>query len=167
MKEERLRFFQNSRSSALSVFSIFERIFTFSAISGVISLGGFALPLEDVFVSLGSSPVAEAMKSGKENWCPPPTDKPKPNVVPEIYYASVDQNGSTEWVFCDELRVMMNEGAKPELVLEDPKKKPKNAKGYLDSAAKYPASEVQHAPKPGDANAADGGLADAGTPAQG
>ena len=90
---------------------------------------------------------ADAMKTGKESWCP---EKPKPGAVPEIYYASTDETGKTEWVFCDEMKVDAAEGGKPELVLEDPKKKPKNAKGYLDAAAKYPASEVQHAPKPGE-----------------
>jgi hypothetical protein len=69
--------------------------------------------------------------------------------VPDIYYASMDETGKTEWLFCDDTKVAAPEGAKPEVQLDDPKKKKPNAKGYVDAVLKYPASEVQRAPRPG------------------
>ncbi|MBK7858116.1 MAG: hypothetical protein IPJ65_05730 [Archangiaceae bacterium] len=93
----------------------------------------------------------EAQKTGKESWCP---EKPKPG-VPDVYYASSDETGKTEWLFCDDTKVFALEGGKPEVQVDDPKKKKPNAKGYVEAALKYPASEVQHAPKPGQ-KAAEG-----------
>lgn len=98
---------------------------------------------------------AEAQKTAKESWCG--GGKPKAGTVPDIYYGAVDETGKTEWLFCDDTKVVALEGSKPEVHQDDPKAKKKpNAKGYVDAALKYPASELQHAPKPGDAKAAEG-----------
>lgn len=120
----------------------------------------------------------EARSGAKSEWCPP---KIKPGAPVDIYYAAEDEVGLTEWLFCDDSRVFASVGAAP--AFEAPaamKKKPKD-KAYLESAAKYPASDVQRAPKAparpgepsdglfpadgGSAWPADGGTAeDAGTP---
>ncbi len=86
----------------------------------------------------------EAKESAKKDWCPP---KPKAG-MPDIYYAFEDETGRSEWLFCDDAKVVMSgPGAPP--AFEPPaaaKKKPKD-KPYLDAAAKYPASDVQRAPR--------------------
>jgi hypothetical protein len=89
----------------------------------------------------------DAQQTGKDSWC---GGTPKPGSVPDVYYASTDETGKTEWLFCDDTRVVAPEGAKPEVQLEDPKKKKPNARAYVDAALKYPPSEVQRAPKPGE-----------------
>lgn len=103
----------------------------------------------------------EARTGAKGEWCPP---KLKPGAPVDIYYASEDEVGLTEWLFCDDCRVFASVGAAP--AFEAPatmKKKPKD-KAYLEAAAKYPASDIQRAPK-GPASASDGGTdgADGGT----
>ncbi len=103
--------------------------------------------------------------AAKAEWCPA---KPKAGAMADIYFAFENEAGATEWLFCDDCRVFAAEGTPP--AFEAPaamKKKPKD-KPYLESAAKYPASDIQHPPKPGDKKpeAADGGTpegADAGT----
>ncbi|GEM_PF-982864 len=112
----------------------------------------------------------EARTGAKAEWCPP---KLKAGAPVDIYYASEDEAGLTEWLFCDDVRVFASTGAPP--AFEAPatmKKKPKD-KPYLESAAKYPASDVQRAPKaaakpgaPDDGLFPDGGSAwpaDSGT----
>jgi hypothetical protein len=86
---------------------------------------------------------AEAQKTGRETWC-----GGKPSA--DIFYAAQDDHGTTEWHFCDDVKVIAAQGAKPEVHVDEGKKKPKNPKPYLDAASKYPASDVQHAPKPGE-----------------
>ncbi len=93
---------------------------------------------------------AEAMKTGKESWC-----GAKPSA--DVYYGAVDETGTTEWLFCDETKVTAAEGAKPEVHVEAGKKAPRNAKQYIDAAQKYPASELQRAPKPGEKAASGDG----------
>jgi hypothetical protein len=110
---------------------------------------------------------AEARAGAKTEWCPP---KLKAGAPVDIYYASEDEVGLTEWLFCDDARVFATAGAAP--AFEAPaamKKKPKD-KPYLDSAANYPASDVQRAPHDPKkaAMAGDGGTpmdADGGMPA--
>jgi len=85
----------------------------------------------------------DAMKTGKESWC-----GAKPSA--DVYYGAIDETGKTEWLFCDEVKVTAVEGAKPEVHVEPGKKKPHNTKQYIDAALKYPASELQKAPKPGE-----------------
>lgn len=86
----------------------------------------------------------EAVKTAKGEWC---AGRPKPGVTPDIYFAFEDENGKTEWLFCDESKVVAAQGKAPAFeAAADLKKKPKD-KGYLESAAKYPASDVQRAPK--------------------
>ncbi len=87
---------------------------------------------------------ADAMKEARESWC-----SGKPGAV-EIFYAAEDETGKTEWHFCDDVKVITAQGGKPEVHVDEGKKKPKNAKAYLDAAVKWPASEVQHPPKPGE-----------------
>ena len=98
----------------------------------------------------------DARTGAKGEWCPP---KLKPGAPVDIYYASEDEAGLTEWLFCDDTRVFSTVGAAP--AFEAPatmKKKPKD-KPYLDSASKYPASDVQRAPRaPKKAGAPDDGL---------
>ena len=96
---------------------------------------------------------AEAIKTGRESWC---GGKVKPGTVPEIFYAAADETGKTEWIFCDDVKVSAAQGAKPEVHVDEGKKKPHNAKQYVDAALKYPASEVQHPPKPGEKPTAEG-----------
>ncbi len=108
----------------------------------------------------------ETRTGAKTEWCPP---KLKAGAPVDIYYASENEVGLTDWLFCDDSRVFAGPGAAPAFeAAAGLKKKPKD-KPYLDSAAKYPASDVQRAPKaatkPGSAE--DGGSAypaDAGTP---
>ena len=119
----------------------------------------------------------EARAGAKTEWCPP---KLKPGAPVDIYFASEDETGLTEWLFCDDSRVFATAEAAPAFEAAAAlKKKPKD-KPYLDSASKYPASDVQRAPKAaakpgapddglfppdgGSAWPADGGTgADAGT----
>lgn len=113
----------------------------------------------------------EARTGAKAEWCPP---KLKPGAPVDIYYASEDETGLTEWLFCDDCRVFATASTPP--AFEAPaamKKKPKD-KPYLENASKYPASDIQRAPKGaakagegpadgGTAEPADGGVPDAGT----
>lgn len=81
--------------------------------------------------------------AAKGEWCA----APKPGVTPDIFFAFEDDTGRVEWRFCDDAKVVAAPGSPP--TFEPPpaaKKKPKD-KPYLDSAAKYPASDVQRAPK--------------------
>ena len=86
---------------------------------------------------------ADAIKTGKESWC-----GAKPSA--DVYYGATDETGTTEWLFCDDTKVKQAEGAKPEVHVEAGKKPPRNAKQYVEAALKYPASELQKAPKPGE-----------------
>jgi hypothetical protein len=86
----------------------------------------------------------EARDSAKKEWCPA---KLKAGVLPDIYFAFEDETGHTQWLFCDDSKVSATAGSP--LAFEAAaalKKKPKD-KPYLDSAGKYPASDIQHAPK--------------------
>ncbi len=89
-----------------------------------------------------------AIAEGKSQWCPP---KPKAGAQPDIYYAHEDETGKSEWIFCDECRVTSTAGAPPVLItpttMDAKAKKKLKEKGYLDAAAKYPASDVSRAPK--------------------
>ncbi len=98
----------------------------------------------------------EARTSAKTEWCPP---KLKAGAPVDIYFASEDETGLTEWLFCDDSRVFASSGAAPAFEAAAAlKKKPKD-KPYLESAAKYPASDVQRAPKaPVKPGAPDDGL---------
>ncbi len=90
----------------------------------------------------------EAISGAKKDWCPP---KPRPG-QPDIYYASEDETGRTEWLFCDESKVVVAAPGTPPAfeAAASLKKKPKD-KGYLEAAAKYPASDIQRAPGKEDA----------------
>ena len=105
--------------------------------------------------------------------------KLKAGAQPDIYFSFESETGATEWLFCDDSRVIAASGSPPAFEAAAAlKKKPKD-KPYLDSAAKYPASDVQRAPKgpkkpgatddglfPADGGSAwpaDGGMPDAGT----
>lgn len=86
-----------------------------------------------------------AVTAAKAEWC---AAKPKPGAVPDIFFAFEDETGKTEWHFCDGCKVVAAAGKPPALEPSATahKKKPKD-KPYLDGAAKYPASDVQRAPK--------------------
>ncbi len=86
-----------------------------------------------------------AKDEAKKNWCPA---KPKPGAQPDIYYAFEDENGHGEWLFCDDSKVTVARPGDPPVFepAASYKKKPKD-KPYLDEAAKYPAGDVQRAPK--------------------
>ncbi len=86
----------------------------------------------------------EARAGAKTEWCPA---KLKPGAPIDIYFAAEDEKGLTEWLFCDDSRVVASPGGAP--VFEAAaamKKKPKD-KPYLLTAASYPASDVQRAPR--------------------
>lgn len=86
----------------------------------------------------------EALKAAREQWC---GGTVKPGTVPDIFYASEDETGKTEWHFCNDVKVVTEGGSKP-LVLDPENKAKKNDyKRYVETALKYPASEVQKAPK--------------------
>jgi hypothetical protein len=87
---------------------------------------------------------AEALKSGREQWCAPSY---KPGTVPDIFYAAEDEMGKTEFHFCNDVKVVTETGGKPALVDPDNKTKKKEHAKYLEAATKYPATEVQKAPK--------------------
>ncbi|MBL8956723.1 MAG: hypothetical protein JNK82_38470, partial [Myxococcaceae bacterium] len=97
---------------------------------------------EKVALNAWKATQAEAMKTGKESWC-----GAKPSA--DVYYGAVDETGTTEWLFCDETKVKQPEGGKAEVHVEAGKKPPRNAKQYVEAALKYPASELQKAPRPG------------------
>ncbi len=88
--------------------------------------------------------------SERANWCPA-----KPSKTPEIYFAWEDENGVTEWLFCDGSKVVSNQGKPPEFMaspdLAKKPGKPPAASTYLTSAQKYPATEIRRAPKPSGA----------------
>jgi hypothetical protein len=87
-------------------------------------------------------------QSERANWCPA-----KPSKTPEIYFAWEDENGVTEWMFCDGSKVVSNQGNPPELVPSpDQAKKsgrPPAPSVYLTAAQKFPPKEIRRAPKPG------------------
>jgi hypothetical protein len=87
---------------------------------------------------------AEALKTNKDQWC---GGTVKPGTVPDIFYASEDETGKTEFHFCNDVKVITEGSGKPQLVDPDNKVKKKEHQKYLEVAAKYPASEVQKAPK--------------------
>lgn len=93
--------------------------------------------------------------------------KPK---APAVYFASEDEKGKAEWLFCDGAKVTAAPGSPPALTTQPEvaaapappppaKKKGKkapppppapaavDAKAYVDAAAAYPSSDVSHAPK--------------------
>lgn len=101
-----------------------------------------------------------ARDAAKAEWCP---TKLKAGAQPDIYFSFESETGATEWLFCDDSRVIAASGSPPAFEAAAAlKKKPKD-KPYLDSASKYPASDVQHPPKPGDKPPES--PADGGTPA--
>jgi hypothetical protein len=55
--------------------------------------------------------------------------------------------GKTEFHFCNDVKVATEGGGKPALVDPDNKVKKKEHAKYLEAASKYPATEVQKAPK--------------------
>jgi hypothetical protein len=99
-----------------------------------------------VAIAAWKAALPEAVNDARGQWCTP---KPKP----DIFYAYEDEAGVTAWLFCDGARVTAAPGAKPEFrdpAVEVAAKKPAkklDGKKYLESAASYPASEVQRAPK--------------------
>ena len=82
--------------------------------------------------------------SAKKEWCA----TPKPGVVPDIFFATEDETGKVQWLFCDDSKVTAAPGAAPAFEPAAALKKKPKEKPFLDSAAKYPASDVQRAPKP-------------------
>lgn len=89
----------------------------------------------------------ELRAGAKTEWCPA---KLKPGAVPDIYFSFESETGAIEWLFCDDCRVVATSGSPPAFEAATTfKKKPKD-KPYLDSAAKYPASDIQHPPKAGE-----------------
>ena len=86
----------------------------------------------------------EARTSAKAEWCPA---KLKAGAPVDIYFAAEDEAGMTEWLFCDDSRAFAAQGTAPAFeAAAAMKKKPKD-KAYLATAAKYPASDIQRAPK--------------------
>jgi len=94
---------------------------------------------------------AKERESEQSNWCPP-----KPRPAPDVYFALEDENGLTEWLFCDGTRVVGAPGKLPELQPPREGKVPSKVvqQMYLRAAAKYPASQIRRAPKPTAASAA-------------
>ncbi|MFT3842233.1 MAG: hypothetical protein QM723_34910 [Myxococcaceae bacterium] len=86
-----------------------------------------------------------AKDEARKNWCPA---KPKAGAQPDIFYAYEDENGHAEWLFCDDSKVIVAKPGDPPVfdAAATYKKKPKD-KPYLDEAAKYPAGDIQKAPK--------------------
>ncbi len=87
---------------------------------------------------------AAAIETARGEWC---GAKPKPGSIPDIYYALEDETGKTQWIFCDESKVTLEGTAKPNVVEPEGNKKKVDHKKYVDAALKYPASEIQRAPK--------------------
>jgi hypothetical protein len=96
-------------------------------------------------VAAWKTALPQAINDARDQWCTP---KPKP----DIFYAYEDEAGVTEWLFCDGARVTAAQSSKPEFkgpsdaAAKKPGKK-LDGKKYLEGAATYPSSEVQHAPK--------------------
>ena len=93
--------------------------------------------------------------TAREQWCPV---RLKPGRMADVYYASEDETGRTEWLFCDGVRVLKLGDGKTDVVLppERASKKPPTAAHYLGAVSKYPAEEVQHAPKTSGRSASGG-----------
>lgn len=95
-------------------------------------------------VAAWKTALPKAVDDAKGQWCTP---KPKP----DIFYAYEDEAGATAWLFCDGAKVVATPGSKPEFrEPEAAAKKPAkklDGKKYLETAASYPGSEVQRAPK--------------------
>lgn len=83
----------------------------------------------------------EEHRGAREQWCPPKAKRGSP----DIYYVFTDENGQTEYLFCDGSKVVAAEGKKPEYVSPDAKRVP--IRPYLDAAASYPAEEIIEAPR--------------------
>ncbi|MFZ5470179.1 MAG: hypothetical protein ACOZIN_12160 [Myxococcota bacterium] len=66
----------------------------------------------------------------------------------DVFYASEDEKGRTQWLFCDDSKVLAEPGSLPVFVAPPngrrPKKKPPT---YLQTAARHPSDAVQRAPK--------------------
>lgn len=88
-------------------------------------------------------------QSEKSNWCPA-----KPSKTPEIYYAWEDENGQTEWLFCDGAKVVAGPGDKPPELVPAPESarkpgspRPPPVSTYLSSAQRFPPKEIRRAPR--------------------
>lgn len=86
-------------------------------------------------------------ESERGNWCPP-----KPSKIPEVFFAWEDEDGTTEWLFCDGSKVTRTGKEEPRFVASTwpaakRPAKPVPAATYLGSATTFPASEIRHAPK--------------------
>jgi hypothetical protein len=92
-----------------------------------------------------------ARETAREQWCPP---KPKAGKFPDIYYAFQDDEGRTQWLFCDGSKVTASANAADplEFVLPpaDPQRRSAKSFGsrpYIDAAQKYPRNEIVRAPR--------------------
>ena len=83
---------------------------------------------------------AEALKSGREQWCAPSY---KPGTVPDIFYAVEDEMGKTEYHFCNDVKVVAENGGKAQLIDPESTANKKDHKRFIETALKDPASEVQ------------------------
>lgn len=80
-------------------------------------------------------------QSAREQWCP------KKGKSRTLFYA-FDEQGRTEWLFCDGSKVIAAPGSPPQHVSADGSSSSgKKAKAYLDAAARYPPSEINRAPR--------------------
>lgn len=73
-----------------------------------------------------------------------------------LFYASQDDEGVTEWYFCDEFKVVQPPAKLPEVVGVTPaaKKKKPNTKIYLEAITQFPAANIDRCPMPGATPAA-------------
>ncbi|MDY7231975.1 hypothetical protein [Hyalangium rubrum] len=98
------------------------------------------------------APAREA--SARQTWC-----TPLPTVGnADLYFARETNDGRTEWLFCDGLRVAAPAEGEPQLITPEGLSKRDRRRiqpqRYLDAAKAYPASEIDRLP---DAAASSGG----------
>lgn len=99
------------------------------------------------------SGLPEVQQAAKDKACAPPAKGSKPAPGPVVYAAFEDEKNHAQWLFCDGAKVAASPGNPPafEAPPADPTaKKPKKApeaKVYLEAQAKFPAADVNRAPK--------------------